>query len=67
MEPELSGEIDGASCPNSKCDQFIDVKTNRKCPKCNSIITEEFINEFNEVMQFTEEHLHNMKHVTCMD
>lgn len=32
-----------------------------KCPKCSCIVSEDFIRKFKEVMEFTHEHLQNMK------
>lgn len=69
LEPEPIVEMTGAACPNSKCDNCIDtgsIKPNQQCSKCNTIVTEEFLNEFRDVMEMTQMHLENMKETTCI-
>ncbi|CAH1099652.1 unnamed protein product [Psylliodes chrysocephalus] len=68
--PELIIEMTGAACPNSDCDNCIDsisMQPGDKCSKCDSLITEEFIKTFKEVLDMTCMHLDSMKDTTYLD
>lgn len=69
IHPEPIVEMTGAACPNSKCDNCIDTtdfSIGQKCSKCKTEITEDFMNEFTDVMDMTQGHLEKMKEITCI-
>nr|CAI5868987.1 unnamed protein product [Callosobruchus analis] len=64
LEPEPMVEMMGMACPNKKCQNCIDstsIKPGQKCSKCKTEIKEEFIREFDEIMDMTKMHLDKMK------
>ncbi|CAH1986255.1 unnamed protein product [Acanthoscelides obtectus] len=64
VEPEPIVEMMGMACPNKQCKNCIDstcIKPGQKCSKCKTEIKEEFIREFNDIMDMTNMHLDNMK------
>lgn len=63
--PEDRTELFGAQCQNSACKSAVCSKK-AKCDKCGTELTPEFINEFKDIVEFTENHLETMKNMTCM-
>lgn len=61
-----------ACCQNSKCGEAVPISNDRtydaiyKCSKCSSKLSEDFIQKYREVMEFTELHLENMKQLACI-
>ncbi|XP_068910338.1 histone-lysine N-methyltransferase SMYD3 isoform X2 [Tenebrio molitor] len=63
-------EINAAACPNDQCDNYIDAESasaNDKCGKCGAAITENFLELFKQVIEFTDIHLQNMKQLAYFD
>lgn len=54
-----------ALCPNSKCKEVLTLDRS-KCKKCDEDISDDFIRRFEEVTEFTEMHLQNMKNIACI-
>ncbi|XP_072385972.1 histone-lysine N-methyltransferase SMYD3 isoform X2 [Diabrotica undecimpunctata] len=70
INPEPIIEMTGAACPNSDCSNCIDsftIKPDDECSACGTIISEEFIQLFQDVMDMTCMHLENMKETTFLD
>jgi hypothetical protein len=62
-------EINAAACPNDQCDNYIDAESasaDDKCGKCGAAITENFLELFKQVIEFTDIHLQNMKQLACI-
>lgn len=56
-----------AACINKSCDEPIDGSFNEKtCSKCSSIITDEHVQTFNEVREFIETKIEEMKDIACI-
>lgn len=69
LAPEPLFEMNGSACPNSNCDNCIDVinvEPDQICSKCNTTISEQFLREFQEIMEMTQMHLNTMKETTCI-
>lgn len=69
LEPEPMAEMTGAACPDPKCDFYIDVNMvlpGDKCKKCGEVVTEEFLERYKEVMEFTTTQIESMKQFTCI-
>ncbi|KAJ3664643.1 hypothetical protein Zmor_000196 [Zophobas morio] len=63
-------EIQAAACPNPTCDNSIDAQNaspGDSCSKCGTPISETFLSNFNEVLEFTDMHLQNMKQMAYLD
>lgn len=57
-----------AKCPNTKCDDFLKLLVKdppRECSKCGHDISNEYIEQYKEVMDLTKEKLDEMKNVNC--
>ncbi|XP_049821689.1 histone-lysine N-methyltransferase SMYD3 [Aethina tumida] len=70
LEPEPMAEMTGAACPDPKCDFYIDVNMvlpGDKCKKCGEVVTEEFLERYKEVMEFTTAQIESMKQFTYLD
>lgn len=62
-------EMTGSACPNTKCDNCIDIentKVGQPCSKCLTLLSEEFVTEFREIVKMTQMHLNNMRETTCI-
>lgn len=62
-------ETSAAACLNEKCDNFVnlsDSELDKKCAKCQTKVTEQFLMEFEEVVEFSDMHLQNMKQLACI-
>ncbi|KAJ8931425.1 hypothetical protein NQ314_015664 [Rhamnusium bicolor] len=60
IEPEPVIEMTGAACPNKDCNNCIDinsVKAGQRCSKCNALVSEDFIREYQDVMEMTTMHI----------
>lgn len=58
-------------CPNTNCGASISVQNLKKytqlnCNKCSSKLTDEFVCNYKEVMDFTYMQLQNMKQLACI-
>ncbi|XP_050506253.1 histone-lysine N-methyltransferase SMYD3 isoform X1 [Diabrotica virgifera virgifera] len=70
INPEPIIEMTGAACPNSDCNNCFDsftIKPDDECSACGTIISGEFIQLFQDVMDMTCMHLENMKETTFLD
>lgn len=69
LAPEPLDEMNGAACPNRNCDNYIPPNSTpgTSCSKCHSIVSERHLEEFREVIEFTEEKIQSMKHTTYLD
>ncbi|KAJ8940317.1 hypothetical protein NQ318_014391 [Aromia moschata] len=68
--PEPVMEMTGAACPNKNCEGCIDInsiKADQACQKCGTLVTEDFIREYHEIMDITNVHLENMKDTPYLD
>lgn len=66
LDAVISIESNAAACPNSKCNEYLDsLRLNDACPKCKTLLTNEQIERFHEVMEFTKMHLDKMKEISC--
>lgn len=66
LAPAESIESNAAACPNSKCNEILDFNQSiEACPRCKAVITNEQIERFYEVMEFTKMQLDGMKDVSC--
>lgn len=66
LNPIESVESNAAACPNSKCNEYLDLRhLTDACPKCNARITDEYVDRFREVVEFTRMHLDKMKDIAC--
>jgi hypothetical protein len=68
LDPVESHKMNAAACPNSKCDEPIDLRhaSIDECPKCEQAITQQFKDEFKLVSEFTRQKLFEMKDIACM-
>ncbi|XP_060526173.1 histone-lysine N-methyltransferase SMYD3-like isoform X2 [Cylas formicarius] len=65
IEPECVDDMYGAACPNPKCNSSINMNNNpTQCIKCGTVVTQDFANNFKDVLEFTEMHLDTMKQTT---
>lgn len=62
-----------AACPADSCDGYVNMldlevanTDDLKCSKCNSSISDEFLQQYKEVTEFSEMHLQSMKHTACI-
>lgn len=60
-----------AACPNSNCENAIPMQNisninTLNCSQCSTELTDEFIRNYKEVMEFTELQIHNMVNLTCI-
>lgn len=58
-----------AVCPNTACKGYVDMENTDdelNCTKCNTTISDEFIQQYKEVTEFSEMHLQNMKQTACI-
>lgn len=62
-----------AVCPNKSCDGYVNMVDSEvanidalKCSKCNTSISDEFLQQYKEVVEFSEMHLQNMKLTACI-
>lgn len=70
MLPENHSEMFGAACPNKSCNNSIEIDKDPceiSCDKCGTKLSQEFINNFKDVEEFTEMHLANMKNTIYLD
>lgn len=66
LNPIESVESNGAACSNSKCNEILNFHQSiKECPKCNAIVTNEKIERFHEVLEFTKMQLDEMKDIAC--
>lgn len=59
----------GAACPNRECSSCIDtssIKAGNTCSTCDTVISEDFLKEYQDVMEITMMHLENMKETACI-
>lgn len=59
----------GAACPDKKCRSCIDgssIKPGNRCSSCDTVISEDFVKEYQDVMDITAMHLANMKETACI-
>lgn len=64
---ENQSEMFGAECTNISCDNSVLIKDNiSECEKCGKVLSEQFVNEFKNVVEFTELHLNSMKNTACI-
>lgn len=63
LEPVMMA---GAACTNKKCSEPINIQTDC-CTKCGAEITDNHRARYNEVMEFTKNHLDNMKEMAYLD
>lgn len=64
LAPESLVEMTGSACPNPNCDNCLDinnVEIDQTCPKCNIVVSADFVGEFKDIMEMTQNHLNNMK------
>lgn len=69
LSPEPIVNMTGSACPNTNCDNCIDInniEAGDRCGKCSTVISAEFITEFRVIMEMTQIHLDNMKETTCI-
>ncbi|XP_055380486.1 histone-lysine N-methyltransferase SMYD3 isoform X2 [Condylostylus longicornis] len=59
-------EMVSPACQNKKCSGFVSLSKN-ECQVCKRIITKDFIKQYEEVMEFTKNHLENMKEIAYLD
>lgn len=59
-------EMLAACCPNKNCDNAITSSDTQNCSACNEPINEEFWMKFEQVTNFTDLHLENMKDLACI-
>lgn len=59
-------EMAAASCPNKSCNESLNIE-NAKCPKCLTTISNEFRQQYHEVMLLTRNHLDSMKDNAYLD
>ncbi|KAL1489651.1 hypothetical protein ABEB36_013595 [Hypothenemus hampei] len=66
---ENMSEMFGAVCPNESCDNSVPITRNEisKCSKCEKQLTQDYIDRFHEVIEFTDMHLSLMKNTTYLD
>lgn len=62
-----------AVCRNASCDGYVDMAESDvadinmlKCSKCNTSISDEFLQEYKEVTDLSEMHLQSMKQTACI-
>ncbi|KAG4070194.1 hypothetical protein HA402_003884 [Bradysia odoriphaga] len=68
LDPIESIESNAAACPNSKCNEYLDLcRLIDACPKCNAPITIEYAERFHEVVELTKTHLDKMKDIAYLD
>lgn len=65
LAPENRLEMFGACCQNS-CEGIVDVSQDWQCTKCAKKLTNEAVDHFKSVVEFTEMHLNNMKTTICI-
>lgn len=61
-------EVNAAACPNKLCSNSItNIESAKNCNACGEIITADFIKQFQEITDFTQLHLQNMKDIAYID
>lgn len=62
-----------AACPKNSCDGFVNMADHEvanvddlNCSKCNNSISDEFLQQYKEVIEFSEMHLQNMRQIACI-
>lgn len=62
-----------AACPADLCDGYVNMLDHEvantddlKCSKCNRSISDEFLQKYKDVTEFSEMHLQNMKQTACI-
>lgn len=73
LEPKPLDVMFAAVCPNTTCNGYVNVGDievakidELKCSKCNNSISDEFLQRYKEVIEFSEMHLQTMKQTACI-
>lgn len=75
LDPKPLDYMFAAVCRNSSCDGYVNMADSEvaninfdvfKCSKCNTAISDQFLQEYREVVEFSEMHLQNMKQTACI-
>ncbi|XP_030755514.1 histone-lysine N-methyltransferase SMYD3 isoform X2 [Sitophilus oryzae] len=66
LGPENMSEMYGAACQNRNCDNYIDV-SEKICKKCDNVLSEDFVEHFRNIMEFSSMHLDSMRNTTYLD
>lgn len=68
LDPKPLEVMFAAVCPNVPCTGYVNMANTDEltCSKCNTSISDEFLQQYKEVTEFSEMHLQSMKQTACI-
>lgn len=70
LDPRQISDMHSAICPNNKCEALIDMSNiaedQSSCEKCGEIISNTFVDNYTDAIEFTNHHLRESGNMACI-